>query len=503
MLKKQLGLALLFAAVPGCITFSTPRQRVDGIDGELIVGDYDGPECFEVFHAKDASSYTTLPSDDFDHHVMLAACSWGRRGPPKIHPRYARDAHLSFDDRRLSHTIAGEMVWACTLSKTCAQSFKPKYGPMLAFSEGSTGDPIEDLGLAAVYANIVDTAKIRSELQARGLPAAAIEAFVGVVERAKTHVLDKAKELGALTEVAVDLPLAIHRERQAFFSDHAEEFQTLDGLEGSLDDPGTPAKLETLRSEHMSSCGTFSCVSDPLYAEATVLLIKSYIARKDLVSAYAENHRLTRDGGYTAGFAQAVYERQAPAAAKARAAFDKAEKAKSTGLDSATIDAAIDVTPARFTFSSIAKPKLFLPNYTEVLGDPPRKESGFVQRVQAGGETAVVSFKPSQIETLEPYGCVETNRIERITSDGRIEYRTRCNYRKKMVSHPGPDPVTLPAAEVSSVKKGDLLSFFRGDDAGRVYEVTRGDDLVQVRADPIEPVCRTRKCLDEADGTGS
>lgn len=62
----------------------------------------------------------------------------------------------------------------------------------------------------------------------------------------------------------------------------------------------------------------------------------------------------------------------------------------------------------------------------------------------------------------------------------------------------GAAPVTLPASEVSQLRVGDFLRFFRGSERGRVYEVQRDDDLIQIRQDPIPPTCRTKKCLAEA-----
>lgn len=493
---KRLVVICSVALLAAC-TVTTPQKQVQGIDGELFNGNYNGVECEEAFHPSETRSHSMTSLEDMETGVLLAACNWANQGPPRFHPRYAREAHLEFDDRKLSHAEAGQIVWACTVTKSCAQTFEANYGTMLAISETSAGEFVEDLGLSAVYAEIVDIAEMRSELEATGLPRAAIDEFVAVVERSRAHVRAASRDLDEFYEVAVELPLEVFRERQTFFAEQAPLFARLDQLAGSLHQAETLAEIEALRSQYVASCGAFECTSDSFYVEATRMLINGYIAQRDLASAYAENRRLAEDGGYTAGFAQAVYQRQAPAAGQARVAFDRVEEAKEMGLDMATVEATLDARPARFSFSSIANPDLQLPNYTSTLGGPPERQSGFIAGIEDGGDVVTVSFRSSDVKYYEYYDCVETDRVERIHRDGRVEYRTDCSVREKSRTVPGVDPVELPAAEGASLQSGDLMSFYRGPEFGRVYEAYRDEMLIQVRQDAIAPFCRPEMCRAE------
>jgi hypothetical protein len=500
---KKLSTLCLLALLPACGIFQyTPgeRRQAEGSEYGPLHGRYTGPECADVFfpEREPGRTYSYESSDDIAPHVMLIACDWAKFRSHKLMPRLARQDHLEFDDRRLSHAHAAQLVWTCSVTPNCAPKTLSRGQVLNMMMEQSGSDIVLDLGLAAVYANILDPSKIRDELTARKIPSEAIDEFVAVVEGAKAHVLAASRGLKDYYEIAVDLPLEIFRERQAYFAEHKDRFAKLDKLAQSLDRPESIAEIEALRSDYVRACGKFECTTDPFYVEATQALIKGYIAQRDIVSAQAENWRLAQAGGYVAGFAQAVFLRQERAAAKARAAYDKAQEAKKKGLDDETIQAALDAKPAAFDHYAIAHPKLSLPDYVSVLGEPPRRESGVVRSIKKDGDDAVITFATTKIKTYEHYGCVKTKRVERIHSDGKVQYEENCKVRDKIVESPGPKPVTLPASELSQVRAGDLVSFFRGPERGRVAQVQRGDDLIQIRQDPIAPICRTAKCLEEA-----
>lgn len=129
-----------------------------------------------------------------------------------------------------------------------------------------------------------------------------------------------------------------------------------------------------------------------------------------MVSAQAENWRLSQGDGYNSAFAQAVYRFQELPAAKARAAYDQMEAAEKKGLDAGTIQAALDAKPARFTHTSIARPEMNLPSYVTVLGEPPRLEAG---GSAASRRTATSPSFHSPLQNIRPTRSTTASRRTR------------------------------------------------------------------------------------------
>jgi hypothetical protein len=105
-----------------------------------------------------------------------------------------------------------------------------------------------------------------------------------------------------------------------------------------------------------------------------------------------------------------------------------------------------------------------------------------VQSVQRSGNTAKLVFVQETHRSHTPYDCVETDKVERITPDGRVIYRTNCKWRESTYESPEADPITVPAYEATSIKSGDDVRFVVDQNGnGHIVRVFRSSGVVQMR----------------------
>jgi len=91
------------------------------------------------------------------------------------------------------------------------------------------------------------------------------------------------------------------------------------------------------------------------------------------------------------------------------------------------------------------------------------KAEGVVSKIQKTGNGVRLHFKKTRVPRTDEK-CVETRRIERITSDGEIVYRLKCRVTRRYTENVGPKPVDV--FEAGAVKRGRFVTAIRGKDQG-------------------------------------
>ncbi len=134
-------------------------------------------------------------------------------------------------------------------------------------------------------------------------------------------------------------------------------------------------------------------------------------------------------------------------------------------------------------------PKLGEPKYGHAEFDN-RGTHGVIASVAKKGGSLHVVFVTTKIQELAR-DCVETNKIDRVNPDGKVEYRKVCHDAGLVWVDTTPMPVDVPIAYGDSVKAGRKAAF---DDAMgaknaipvAIYNDKQGHKLVNVATFPLE-----------------
>jgi hypothetical protein len=488
-----------------------PCYGRESTNSKAMVANWSGDACDEVLYsAKEShhqSSWSAKTDPDPRHQVLLASCARykvridNHTGYPRMEEQRAKVArlaiettHAAFDDRTFDHVEAALLVWSCAQTPTCYSAGKERqYGSGVPTDRGAV------LGIAGLYALHLDFDALESALVGMNLPDGVAPAFLAIAHDASSKIIADIAELPAdVRPVFVEIPKLVYTERQDYFGENAVHYSELDALldstraarESSQAEPGLARALLALRSAYMAKCGKRACQLHPFYEEVTRELILVYAALNNVAAVRAEQETFRSQGQSVPGLAQTIYLRQQPLAVAGRDAFEKKKRALAEGMDEATATSLLGgVAPVRYTHTSLVRPEMSWPDYAKVLGgkwSPPM--SGYVASVKTQDEVATVRFKSTSHKVDVPYDCRRTRRLERIHSDGRLEYEQVCKWKKKTETTAGPDPIEIPASEAGAIKKGDLLSAVLGSGRrGWVRRVLRGDMIVQVRGDPVQP----------------
>jgi hypothetical protein len=456
---------------------------------------YDGPECKRVLWQLDElddldyNAKETTPDPSYETQILLAVCkrrskvgTYGHDIPtwPRFEPIDPRASYLAQDDWKLDPIAAALSAIHVAAARIDTMSHR---------------DPREsDVGLALMWTQLVTAQQLEQALASVQLqvPDAAKTALVALY-RAVPSDLEGA--IPAETRfVLVDVPVAVYTERQSHYTAYRAMYQRLATLRAQAAAASTDSEraakvvagLEKLRSEFITACKKLACRDLPLYANASAALAQLHVVRRDVLMARTEsfhNHET-----YTAGFAHAVHAAQAEWINGYDARRRKYQTAIENGSDEKTAQS-IAGGPVGDSISSdvLVDVELELPSYAAAIEDEPRSsQSAYVASIGRGGGQRRVTFKKDRMQVDIPYACKRTHRIERIRDDGTIDYETSCKYRKETQVTESHAPIEVPAAEVASVRAGDLLVFMSGPGGSRVLEVMRGGDVVQIRGDRVK-----------------
>jgi hypothetical protein len=356
-----------------------------------------------------------------------------------------------------------------------------------------------EVGMMRWYADHVDRAQVVAKLATYpGLPAAAQQAFLVELDRAKTRVIAVSDELvPEAKRLFVDLPAAVYNQRASERAKQGkviaelgvliDRFKTERVGSGASDE--TIAKLRDLRLAYHAGCRT-DCTRGVLFAAITKQLFWAYVSRGDSAAAMAESKLLEH---LDPNAQQEIATKQSDAIMKARGRSERVASAREQGIDA---DAArstangqlLDLGDGRYVYRwsnefQIAYEAL-VPEGHEV-----GSVGGKVAALEKRGNGVLVRFQDEVSSSTEGTDCYETNRVDGIDSSGKIIYREACAGSTTKVERRKVDPVVLPASEAALLHGGDeLVGFAKGTGdsrLGRIWIVKHGQRPVRLREVPL------------------
>ena len=365
------------------------------------------------------------------------------------------------------------------------------------------------LGMAAVYATLVDDAALDRALEATKLPPAARAMYKSVAaEDSRSAIAAVNAMKPGVRRVVYDIPFAIATDLRAQFAAKKQLGDMLDGLAAQADtaragqgDAAVVARdLVALRTNVLNACGgTETCTYDPLYVEATHELATLYVTAKMAKEARAESELLSRNDSLRKTFQAATYTAQTDAGAKSTRALQTKNAADKMDAKLAKVMDTEDAVS--FSYADFYRADLSMPFLASVLTDSNGQgsgqghpTSGYVQSVTPKGDKAVVEYRTEYVTDDVSYNCQPTGRIDRINLGGKIEYEERCQYRSERRALEKPAPVTVSLKEAASVKPGELLAVWVTGNEGSVYTSRAGKQggsnsssgaILQIRGDRL------------------
>lgn len=108
---------------------------------------------------------------------------------------------------------------------------------------------------------------------------------------------------------------------------------------------------------------------------------------------------------------------------------------------------------------------------------------GVVKAVEAKGATVKISFRTETFKVPD-YSCVETNKIDRITPEGTIVYRSSCTKIGEHEATSTLEPIEVPAWAAGGVKAGSYLTATQlgnGQAKGRGWILEAWDSKAQTK----------------------
>jgi hypothetical protein len=497
MSAPRLG-PLLFVASSGCILFSSSLDKGDGAAGR-----YTGDECSAIELDEDVdfvhengqqtrvvrmSSPQPARTDALPVRVAKVACgdtvqSYPPDGGASAYVQY----HHDFDARRFDHATAALILTMCNKTSDCIGPVGP-----------NTIRPPEarhyEAGQLAFYAEKVDPKRVDAQLEKAGVSAGLRSHFLAQLEAARAEVKAIVKEIPAgAAEVLVGIPKQVYERRAAEDARHAELYARFDALAEKTraqrekgPDDATIAALEDLRGDWVKACGEIACMERALGVLVARELFFAHVARQDGLGAQVE--RKLADPETPIEAAMEIERLQAEAMSSASETHRKREQLRDQGLDESTARAATAGADA-YDFSQIGRWKLGnvrTVQWAQLVpgGAEPRHHGGKLKAKKQKGALTVLEFA-DVVDKYADEACRETNRVERIESDGRLVYEQRCRrtgktnvYRTKI------DPVVVPAREAKPLQIGDDVHVFVGagePKAARVSAAMRKDEVVQRR----------------------
>jgi hypothetical protein len=463
---------------------------------------YDGDECERVLYDLSKHDHNDYNHDErkfpqYDDpkpasQMLLVSCvRRQKRGVyghtieqwPKIKDLNVEKVYYDLDDRKLD---------SVTMAVTAIQIMDADFEQHPRYNEKKWR------GLAAFYGEIINRKTLASRVAKAGLSEEANQAFLALYDDAIARAKGTQFEEGERA-VFIDIPVATYKARKAHFKEFAELYKKLDELtaeaKAARKDPAVGLdiveKLSALRGDFLAKCGKPECRSQLLWAHATRELALMHVAREAALDAIVESRMNMSPGSYTAGFAQAIHVAQELYVKKMEEAYRKYKKAKDSGVDDETaLSIAGGSRGFDFRHGDLFNPKTSLPNYAEALDQKgqhsyPRDTAVAVASVQPSGPKARIVFEKDTFQSDEPYNCRQTGRLQRIRSDGTLEYEEICSYRPRtqvVEKHP---PVVVLAAEAKHIRRGDVVRFISKGEEARVIEVKRGDKVIQIRGDLV------------------
>jgi hypothetical protein len=493
-----LFLPLVALLGPGCAFFASLDKS-----NETRTARYEGDEC-KGFELEEDTAYVNengaeqrivtyrspQPArvDAVPLRVAKVACgdtiaSYPSDGGASAYVQY----HHDFDARRFDHTTAALILTMCNKDSSCI-------GPAGPHSKRDPEYSHYAAGQLAFYAERVDPAAVERELKAAGISEGLRAHFLAELAKARAEVKRIVAEIPKVAaEVLVDIPLAVRKERAAEDARHAELYARFDGaaakaksLRETGPDDATITALEDLRAEWVKACGDLACVDRGLGVLIARELFFAHVARQDALGAQVE--RKLADPETPIEAALEIDRRQREAMGSASETHRKQAALRDQGLDESTTRAATAGAQA-YDFSGVRRwdfERVRRVQWAQLVpgGGEPYSHGGKLRAKKQKGTSTVLEFADI-VDRYADEACRETNRVERIESDGRLVYGQKCRatgktnvYRRKI------DPIIVPAREAKALEIGDEVIALVGPGEpkpARIVSAVRKDVVVQRR----------------------
>ncbi|MEP6861804.1 MAG: hypothetical protein ABJE66_14350 [Deltaproteobacteria bacterium] len=528
---QRLLLTLVIAALPmGCgILKLVPSDGSggggDGPEGHHVqlegrtyrVGPYWGPECDRIGAYKNEvnrgeseaeptmGKQPNLSADPADQFLRLVCVEQILSSESEPERNTWVTQHFRFDELYFDHTTAAMMLVECLKASSCLGEGAPHHHEVINNPEAMKWQAEQEraprnvwqyyeVGMMRWYADHVDAKQVAAKLATiPGLPAAAQQAFMTQLDRAKTRVIAVSDELAPdAKKLFVDLPAAVYNQRTA---EHARNGKVIAELgllitrmkseraSGVTDE--TISKLRDLRIAYHASCKA-DCTRGVVFAAITKQLFWAYVARGDAAAAMAESKLLDH---LDPTAQQEIATKQSDQIIKAMGRTHRVASAREQGIDADTASSTangklLDLGDGRYIYEWKDDFKIYyealIPDGSEV-----GHVGGKVAALEKKGGNILVRFQDEFSSDTEGTDCFESNRIDGIDSSGKLIYRQECRGSVTHVQRRKVDPVTIPANEAGALHGGDeIVGFAKGaGDArlGRIWIVKRGEHVTRLR----------------------
>ncbi len=494
------GLTLWLGAC-GIVTIKPASAGTETDASKQRPARYDGAECSQVLYTPDESRDNPERQEDesAEAQVLLATCARSEyrnsAQKAKIRALDFRGYYPAYDDRKPD------------LVKLAVIAINERFNEQVRIQEEMKGrgfdkDPYakaEDTLLSVVLLNVSE-GELSSALASVKVPEDAKQALVEDFREARSYFTHEANQLqGPEKELLLETPKQVLEHRKAAFESQAANWAVLDGYDARLKaaasaeggDPELLQDLIALRSKVVEAAkGDY--IQDPLFARLTREIALQYALMQDQPSLAAERMIYRRSRGpdpFPETFAQEVHYAQFGLVNEFNEARKRFRKAKDAGLDDSAAKARAGRDFIDWNAAKLVRVDLGIPDYEKLLDH--RSDAipflEVVDSVAPEDNGVTVAFKKTPVKTFEYYGCYKTGRIERITSDGRLEYEEHCSTRPKTVMHENVKPLTFPAEDAKLLKRGTKIRGVSVGREGRVVWLIEKDQIVSERGYPVPP----------------
>ena len=502
-----------------------PEGRHVAIEGKIYrVGPYWGPDCERIgadkrqVYRNEAEAVPTggkqpnLSHDPADQIFRLVCVETILSSHTEPESNTWVMQHFRFDELFFDHTTAAMMLVQCLKAESCLGEGAPKHkvaidNPAIEremAEQAAKGRPVWQYYQVAMmrwYADHVDAAAVATKIATWPLPPAAQQAFLALLDKAKTRVIAVSNELQPEAKrLFIDIPAAIYSKRAAERAKYAGVLTELGvlidrvkvergaGTTGVSD--ATLDKLRKLRRAYHDACKT-DCTRDVIFASITRQLFWAFVSRGDGPGAMAES-KLFAHLEPTA--AEEIAKKQSEAIEAAVGRVARVAHAREQGVDpdaarSTAHGSLLELGDGRYVYRGSRDGFGF--DWAALVPDGHEvgQFGGKVAALDRKGANVVIRFQDIVSSWSEGTDCYETNRIDGISSDGKLIYREACAGKANHTEVQKVPPAMVPADEAAGLHGGDeIVGFARGTgDArlGRIWIVKHGTRVVRLRDIPM------------------
>jgi len=403
--------------------------------------------------------------------------------------------YARYDEEQADPVQAALVLVSCFGSGRCHSTEGQRYEIALPFSYGATASRYH-------IAASLDQAALARAVGVLGLPADVEQAFLNATDAARTSIVATVDRWSAPYKAVFVEPITKvrarwSRDRKAL----AELHDRWRALRQELDEVMLDKRLthdhlerlQRLREEHMQACRELEhapslreCLHGPIAQPATEYLVRGAIALRDRMTAEVEHHLLSSgpDGSDVRYHMNAAVEVTLHVAQQRHRDY---LAARERGVNPELLARKFGASPPP-DFDDFGNEVGLVPpqpaDYeAEILGigGSIHTDAGTVRRVTRSGDATTLAFESETESHTEYVNCRESNRVDRVTADGRIVYRQVCDEDRLKSRYQLPQ-IRLTTHDAERVRGGDTVGVVYDTKTrrGRILGIKRGKTLVQL-----------------------